>query len=104
MNEWSRAGASVPSPATSDLLQDLEPEGVLGIALQEQLQDLDALPAPARVEVDLGQRHVGHLESRVALQELLQEQDRAGRIAPGREDQGEVVGGLPVAGASLHRL
>src|SRR4029079_6716605 len=82
-----------PSPG---LPQDLEGQGVRRVPLQEALEDLPPLLRPSRGQVDLGQRDVGVCELGAHLDEFLEEADRFLGLAPGDEDEGQVVRGLPV--------
>jgi hypothetical protein len=86
------------------LPQELKPERVVRVPLQEPFQDLDALPPLARLEIDPGQRHVRHLESGLLLQQPLQDLHGSPGVATRGQHQRQVVPGFALAGPLVHRL
>src|SRR5580765_7686069 len=105
-NEASRDASALECHMTSgtrhlapgpELPQQIETLRVLRAALEEQLQDLHGFPPPARAEIQPGQRHVGHLEAGIGLEQVLERGHGARAVAASREHEGEVVRGLAVA-------
>src|SRR6185295_4141387 len=94
---WTEMGAQFREgvgPGLSGLAREFEGQRVGGVALEETLENRESLAAAIRVDVDLGERHIGVLDLRVLFEEVLEKANRVVLLAACDEHEGQVIGDL----------